>query len=225
VAITNITNNTSATQAQSASQTAAKTDNTSMGKDDFMKLLVAQLKNQDPNNPLDPKDLVTQLSQLTSVEKLVNMETELKALQTTTSGMAANQSVGLIGKHVVASGDSVALGASGGTSSAVNLAQDADKASVSIRNDAGRVVRTFDLPNTHAGSQAIDWDGKDDSGTRLSAGTYRFEVSAKDKGGNPIATDMHVTGVVTSVSYERGYPELVLGNRSVPLTTVTSIGQ
>lgn len=226
MAINSINNNAGAGQAQSAEQTAAaKTGDQALGKDDFMKLLIAQLKNQDPNQPLDAKDLVTQLSQLSGVEQLITIGDRLQTLETATNGMAANQSAGLIGKTVAAAGDSLTLGDTGGASSAVNLAQDADKATVSIRNEAGRVVKTFDLTDKRAGSHAIEWDGTSDDGTRLSAGTYRAEVSAHDKAGNPIATDMEVSGVVSAVSYEHGYPELVLGDRKVPLSSVTSIGQ
>src|SRR5262245_18529589 len=84
-----------------------------LGRDDFMKLLVAQLKNQDPNNPVDTKELVTQLSQLTSVEQLIKIDARLQSLEKATNSSAANQSVGLIGKRVEGEANTVELSATG----------------------------------------------------------------------------------------------------------------
>lgn len=96
---------------------------------------------------------------------------------------------------------------------------------ISVINDAGRVVKTFDLDKTGAGTQPINWDGTTDGGERATAGQYTFQVAAKDKNGSPIGTDMTVQGIVTGVFYENGYPELVVGSTRVPLKNVTSISQ
>jgi len=222
VAINNI-NNAGAT-GQASGAAAPKTGNEQLGRDDFMKLLVAQLKNQDPNNPMDAKDLVTQLSQLTSVEQLVNISAGMKSLEAATNGMAANQSSSLIGKTVTAANDSVQLKATGSVTSAVNLGQGADKVRVNVTNEAGRVVSTFEMSNK-AGPQVITWDGLLDTKERAAAGKYRIEVDAKDKSGNPVQADMNVSGIVTGVSYDNGYPEVMVGTTNVPLSNVTSIRQ
>lgn len=206
-------------------KTAAAPGSNAMGRDDFMKLLVAQLKNQDPNNPLDTKDLVTQLSQLTSVEQLVTIGEKMGDLTTATNGMAANQSSGLIGKTVKGTADTVRLDSSGAATGSVRFSANADTASVNVINDAGRVVRTFEMTDKNAGPQTITWDGKTDSGERATGGMYRFEVAAKDKSGNPIDADQSVSGVVSGVSYENGAPELVVGTTRVPLSNISSITQ
>ena len=196
-----------------------------LGRDDFMKLLVAQLRNQNPDEPIDTKELVTQLSQLTSVEQLIKIDERLQSLERATTSSAANQSAGLIGKKVEAENNLINLGATGASGSAVNLSRDAAKVMVSISNAAGRVVRTFDLTNTKAGPQQIAWDGRGNDNMRAPEGTYTVRVAATDENQNPIDADMSVSGTVTSVSYENGYPELVLGTIRVPLSGVTSIGQ
>lgn len=193
--------------------------------DDFMKLLFAQLQNQDPQSPVDTKELVTQLSQLTSVEKLITMSDKLDGLTQATHGMAANQSASLIGKKVEGKNDTAHLDATGGTTTAVNFRQSAEKVTVSVMNDAGRVVRTMDLPPQKVGAVNIEWDGMQDNLERATPGTYRIVVDAKDGKGNAIDTDSTVSGVVTGVSYEHGAPELVIGTTRVPLSNVTSIGQ
>jgi len=220
-------NNTdpSAAAASAAQKSDLKVGSNALAKDDFMKLLVAQLKNQDPNNPLDTKELVTQLSQLTSVEQLVTMNDKLASLTTATNSMAANQSSGLIGKTVRGTADSVQLTSTGVATSAVKLSQNAEKVTVSVTNDAGRVVRTMQLDNKSAGVLQLSWDGKSDSGERLVNGTYKFEVSAKDKNGVAIEADQTVSGIVTGVDYDNGAPQLVIGTTRVPLSQVSSISQ
>ncbi|MDB4989884.1 MAG: flagellar hook capping protein [Myxococcaceae bacterium] len=214
----------SAPTVNTSAATSAKSGN-ALGPDDFMKLLVAQLKNQDPNNPLDTKELVTQLSQLTSVQELTSIGKKMGALTTATNGMAANQSAGLIGKTVSGLANTAQLGPTGGATSAVTLAQSADSATVSISDVAGRVVKTFTLPSLNAGPQALSWDGTDTVGQRAPAGTYTFSVDAKNSSGQPVATDMTVSGIVTGVDYDSGTPELAIGKARIPLTNITTISQ
>jgi flagellar basal-body rod modification protein FlgD len=204
---------------------APKAGNQGLKSEDFMKLLIAQLQNQDPESPVDTKELVTQLSQLTSVEKLSTMADKLDALTQATNGMAANQSAGLIGKKVEGNNDTVNLDATGGTSTAVNFRASADTVSVKVMNDAGRTIRTINLGPQKAGTANVQWDGDGDNDQRAPAGTYRIVVDAKDGKGNPVDVDTKVSGVVTGVSYEHGAPELVLGTTRVPLSNISSIGQ
>ncbi|MEY4512673.1 MAG: hypothetical protein RLZZ450_4795 [Pseudomonadota bacterium] len=226
MAINGINNTDPSSAASAAAQKSdLKVGSNAMAKDDFMKLLVAQLKNQDPNNPLDTKELVTQLSQLTSVEQLVTMNDKLASLTQATNSMAANQSSGLIGKTVRGTADTVQLTSTASVSSAVELMQNAEKVTVSIANDAGRVVRTMELGKTSAGVQTLSWNGKTDSGERATNGTYKFEIAAKDKNGVAIEADQTVSGIVTGVDYDNGAPQLVIGTTRVPLSQISSISQ
>lgn len=227
----NVNNNgASATTSADSAAAVAKAGSKALNADDFMKLLVAQLKNQDPNNPLDTKELVTQLSQLTGVEQLVSIGTQMKSLTTATNGMAANQSAGLIGKTVQGSADSVQLGSTDGVSSAVNLAQNAATATVTVTNAAGKVVQTIPMKNLVAGSQPISWDGFATTGERAPAGTYTFSVDATDAKGNPVGTDMNVAGIVHGVDYSTGSPVLTVTTAAgttaqVALSNIASITQ
>jgi flagellar basal-body rod modification protein FlgD len=225
VAINNINNNIGVTAPTQDGSTAAKSGTQGLGRDDFMKLLVAQLKNQDPDNPLDTKELVTQLSQLTSVEQLITVGDRVASLEKATNSMAANQSSSLIGRTIEARNDSVQLKDTGSVGTAVNLGSGADKVTVEVSNEAGRVVRTFELDKKTAGQQNISWDGMTDGKERAKPGQYQFTVKAEDKAGNPVQADMGITGVVNGVSYENGFPEVVVGTTRVPLSNVTSIRQ
>jgi flagellar basal-body rod modification protein FlgD len=206
-------------------QVQVKTGNNQLGKDDFMKLLVAQLKNQDPNNPVDTKEMVTQLSQLTSVEQLTAMSSKLDTLTAATNSSAANSSSALIGRTVSGQADTGHLDSTGSVDGAVKLPQGAAKVSVSVVNAAGRVVRTFDLETPKVGVNKFKWNGMSDNGERSTAGQYTFQIAAKDKNGTPLESDQTVQGIVTAVYYENGLPELEVGGTRVPLTNVTSINQ
>jgi flagellar basal-body rod modification protein FlgD len=208
-----------------AAPVVAKTGNKALGKDDFMKLLTAQLKNQDPNSPVDTKEMVTQLSQLTSVEQLQQMSGKLDALTRATNSSAANSSSTLIGKTVKGVADTALLDSTGGATGAVNLSQNAAAVTVSVVNTAGRVVAKLDLGELKAGTQKIEWNGREDSDERAAAGMYTFQVNAKDSNGNPIGTDMSVSGLVRGVYYENGAPELDVGGTRVPLSNLTSVSQ
>jgi len=217
--------NTTGIMAPTTDLSAATSGANQLGPDDFMKLLVAQLKNQDPDNPTDTKELVTQLSQLTSVQELESMNTQLTSLTTATTSNAANSSSGLIGKTVTGIANQADIGATGSASSAVTLGESADKATVSVSDSTGKVVKTFSLPTTNAGSNAFTWDGTDTLGRRVAAGTYSFSVDAQDAAGNSIATDMSVSGIVTGVDYDNGTPQLAIGSARVALSNVTTISQ
>lgn len=201
-------------------------DKTKLGKEDFMKLLIAQLKNQDPNQPVDAKEFVTQLSQLTSVEQLTNMSNELKNLQLATTSMVNNQATGFIGKTIEANGSRLYLGASGGASSGINLTQAAASVTITIRDANGSVVRTQELPTgAKAGVTPYTWDGFNDAGERAPAAQYSMTLEAKNASGDPVIGSAEIKGVVSKITYEQGFPELVVGEARVALANVTTIKQ
>jgi flagellar basal-body rod modification protein FlgD len=200
-------------------------DNMTLGKEDFMKLLVAQLKNQDPNAPVDAKEFVTQLSQLTSVEQLTNMSSQLKSLTTATTGLVSNEAGNFVGKNIEANGSKLYLGEQNSPTSAFTLAQAADEVKITIRDEQGQAVRTIDKGFTKAGTTPLTWDGRDDNGDRIKSGAYSMTIEAKTKAGAPVIASAEIKGIVTKVSYEQGFPELVVGDAHVALANVTSIKQ
>jgi flagellar basal-body rod modification protein FlgD len=225
VGIAGINNPGSVAQTNSVANKTTVQDKTQLGKDDFMKLLIAQLKNQDPEQPADAKEMVTQLAQLGSVEQMTNMVKEMKTLQLATTSMASNQAINFVGKTVEANGSKLYLGDANGAASAVNLAQPAHTVTLSVRDAQGQVVRTLDQGATKAGITAVNWDGNNDNGERMPTGQYTLTVEAKTKDGGPVIADAKIVGTVSSVSYEQGFPELVVGEARVALANVTSIKQ
>lgn len=190
----------------------------------FMKMLIAQLKNQDPMSPMDGRDFITQLSQLTGVEQLTSIGDRISSLQVATAGVANTQTSELVGKTIEAKGDSFLLDDMGPGGTAFTLDQPATEVTVKIVNENGDVVQTMTLGEQGPGEHDISWDGKTSEGVRAPAGRYHVTIEAKDASGKAITANTDVKGVVGSVSYEHGYPELVIGNRRVALGNVTSIG-
>jgi flagellar basal-body rod modification protein FlgD len=215
--------NTSALAQQASNATS--TSKSALDKDAFMKLLVAQLKNQDPLNPADAKEFVTQLSQLTGVEQMTSMSDKLGALQTATTSLVANQASTLVGKNIEGDGKNLYLGGNSTdkANSSFRLTNGADDVTVTIRDGDANVVRTVKIAGTQsAGVQPFSWDGLNDRGERMEAGKYTMSVEAK-LAGKAVGADALIAGTVSSVSYERGFPELIVGKASVALANVTKI--
>jgi flagellar basal-body rod modification protein FlgD len=196
-----------------------------MGKDAFMKLLVAELKNQDPMNPMESRDMIAQLSTLSSVEKLNAIEEKLGVLSDIQSGASAIQNAALIGKHVQADTRSMMLPTSGATGGKYELMGGASSVSVKVRDGGGNLVKTLELGAQSIGPRKFAWDGMNEQGTRAPNGSYQFEITAKNAAGLPVVASTRVSGLVTEVTYENGAPEVVVGGSPVPLADVTSIAQ
>jgi flagellar basal-body rod modification protein FlgD len=195
------------------------------GQDTFMKLLVAELKHQDPMDPVKNRDLVAQLATLTSVQKLTAIDEKLSGLQQGTLEGASLQSANLIGKTVTAKTNSLTVNSLGVGAGGFGLPKAAASVKVSILDGTGQVVRTLDLNDQEAGNKTFQWDGQDASRRRMPNGKYRFQVTATDAAGASIAPTTEVSGLVSEVRYANGAPEVVVGNVHVGLSDVTSVAQ
>jgi flagellar basal-body rod modification protein FlgD len=197
-----------------------------LGKDAFMKLLVAELKQQDPMDPMKAREMVGQLADLSTVEKLTGIDDKLTTLQNITAASSGISNAGLIGRRVEADTKNLTLGANGGSSGGIyNLADSASTVTVKIRDANGSTVKNLDLGSQKLGPQALKWDGTNDTGGRAPSGMYSFEITAKAASGHPVVATTKVSGLVTSVTYENGTPEVVVGTSHVPLGDVTTISQ
>jgi flagellar basal-body rod modification protein FlgD len=197
-----------------------------LGKDAFMKLLVAELKQQDPMDPMKAREMVGQLADLSTVEKLTGIDDKLTTLQNITAASSGISNAGLIGRRIEADTKNLSLAASGGSSGGVyTLNDNAASVTVKIRDGGGNLVRNLDLGSQNLGPQAIKWDGTTDQGARAPGGLYTFEITAKAASGQPVVASTKISGLVSSVTYENGTPEVVVGTSHVPLGDVTTISQ
>jgi len=196
-----------------------------LGKDAFLKLLVAQLSHQDPLKPMDGTQMVTQLAQFSALEQAVAQSAKLDLLSTQVSGLSNAATTDLVGKTVTVRGKAIAFDGSSPTGLSVALGGAASKCTVTIRDANGNPVRTMDLGARPAGTTPIAWDGKDDKGNTVAAGSYTCDVKATNAAGSSVAVSQDVTGKVVRVSFEKGYPELTLDSgATAPVSDLISVG-
>jgi flagellar basal-body rod modification protein FlgD len=198
-----------------------------MGKEDFLKLLTTQLRYQNPLSPDDPKDFVAQLSQFSSLEQLINLNTKLDDYSTTSKSMQTSmqlsQGLDLLGKTVKAQGNSFAVSSGAANDVVFILGSDSTSTKVSIYNSSGTLVRTMDLGAKSKGEVQVAWDGKNNSGEAVADGTYYYKVSATDADGNTVETASYITGEVEQVLQDSSTVYLKVNGRLVTLDSVLSI--
>jgi flagellar basal-body rod modification protein FlgD len=216
--------NTETTTANSATTAAAAMkQSTGLNKDDFLKLFVTQLQNQDPLNPQDGAQFIAQLAQLTQVEQSYNTNTNLQNLLNQGTNNATIASLSLIGKQVQAPGSQVAK--QDGTPATMNftLSSAAADVTVLVKDGTGAVVKTISAGAKGAGNGSVIWDGSTDAGGSASAGSYNFSVSAKDASGNTLSVSTFVRGKVDAVDLSGAVPVLSVAGITLSLSEVTMV--
>jgi flagellar basal-body rod modification protein FlgD len=200
MAITAVQNEAAASVFSSMNGTAAagSTGSTAELSDRFLKLLVTQLKNQDPMNPMENAELTTQLAQMSTVEGVNKLNTTMDGLVAQFKSNQVMQGAALVGRQVLAEGNALTLGAAG-AAGGIGLAAAADSVKVKVLDGNNSVVQTLDLGAQDAGLVRFVWDGKNADGQAQAVGQYSFKVeaSAADKA---VATSTYALGNVLSVS-------------------------
>jgi flagellar basal-body rod modification protein FlgD len=218
-ASTNGTGSTSSTSGSDASSAAQATTDAS---DRFLTLLVAQLQNQDPLNPMDNAEVTTQLAQISTVSGINQLNSTVAALSASMGVTQYLQAASLVGHQVVVGGNNVDL-ASGSAQGGMTLGSDADAVKVTISDASGNVVRTLDLGALKAGTQMFSWDGKTDAGGTAPDGHYTFAVTATANG-KAVTFDTIMNATVDSVQTTASGPTLLLaGGSQIPLAQVIQI--
>lgn len=205
-----------------ASAAKAAKNGTEEAKDRFLSLLVAQMKNQDPLNPLDNAQVTSQLAQLSTVQGIENMNSTLQALASSLGGNQMAQAANLIGRAVLVPGNRISP-AELQDVMGFELARPADRVSLSIHDAAGVVVRKLELGPREAGVNVMAWDGLTDGGAAAPAGQYSFKVDAV-QGGQAVSHTALSLGMVGSVSQNSQGVQLNLaGNKSVGYAEIRQI--
>ncbi|MBI4937470.1 MAG: flagellar hook assembly protein FlgD [Nitrosomonadales bacterium] len=167
-------------------------------QDRFLKLLVTQMKNQDPLNPMDNAQVTSQMAQLSTVSGIDRLNSTLQALS---DSMAASQTMtaaSMIGRGVLVPGATMSL-ANGQALGGIELALPADSVTVKITDAAGALVRTLHLGAQQAGILPLAWDGLTDTGASAADGVYRFTAEAVLAGSRSTATTL-AFGMVNAVT-------------------------
>lgn len=177
----------------------------------FLTLLITQLKNQDPLNPLENAEITSQLAQLSTVNGITQLNNTLLALSGQVDMSQAMQATALIDKDVLIPGDKIAFGNGVATPFGVDLVSPAANVKVAVVDAAGKVIRQFDLGAQPVGVVSLEWDGTDDSGQQVPAGAYFTTVSATDEMGGSLAVGTLSYARVRAIAYTANGLQLDLG--------------
>ena len=173
---------------------------TSETQDRFLKLLTTQLKNQDPLNPLDNAQMTSQMAQISTVDGITKLNETLQKLINNAADTQTMQAAALVGHGVLVPGSDMTL-ANGAGVAGLELAEPADRVTVTIKDSNGLTVRRLELGDMEAGAQHFQWDGKTDGGADAASGAYTFSLAA-ERGTDTVKATALSVGQVSSV--ERG---------------------
>lgn len=197
--------------------------NDKLDKDAFFKLMIAQMKNQDPTNPLKSHEMAAQLANFSSLEQMQNMNSTLTELKNGQKPTENYQALNLIGKAVA--GDSSKVTRAAGDLShelRFSLPMDASEAQVKVYNSDGEVLKSYDLKNLKKGDNKLTWSGEDDRGNKMMPGEYKFSVEAK-AGEKKMAVKTDFDGIITGINYTNEGPVLLVGNQTIKMRDVRKI--
>lgn len=214
---------TAITSGLSGAASAAANDRNKLGQEDFLELMVTQLRNQDPFKPLEPDQFLGQLAQFSTVNGIEAMRASVDSLAGSLQGSQVLQGATLVGRSVLAAGLSADLGSAGGVSGAIAAPPGASSLEVRVVDSGGALLRRFEV-SPDGELTSFGWDGRDARGERLPAGRYGMEAVAHI-GGQEESVELLLQRRVDSVTIEArgGSLRLNTGSGSVALGDVRRI--
>jgi flagellar basal-body rod modification protein FlgD len=221
----NYTGPSAASSSTNASGTGALANSTTLGGTNFLTLMLAQLKNQDPTSPVDSNQFLNQLASLSTVQGITQLNTSFSTLSNSLVSSQALQASSLLGHQALVSSKTATLAANGTVTGAVSVPQTTSQAVLNISDSSGALVRQINLGAQSAGLANFSWDGKQGDGSQAPAGQYT--LSAQIAGASSAtAVNTYVNGTVQSVTMGAGQTGLTLnvsGLGSVPFANVQQI--
>jgi flagellar basal-body rod modification protein FlgD len=208
--------------AATPSSAAGSASSVKATKDDFLKLLVTQMKYQDPMNPMDSAQMTSQIAQLNTVEGINQLNATVSNLQASLMASQSMQSASLIGKTILADGNAISL-LNGSANLSIRLEGAAESVVVDVINASGRIIKTTDLGANAAGIKSFTWDGSTNEGGTAPNGQYTFQVNAK-KLNQAVAVTPLTQATVSGVELTAAGPQLSLNNgTNIALSTVRGV--
>jgi len=196
-----------------------------LGGTNFLTLMLAQLKNQDPTSPVDSNQFLSQLASLSTVQGITQLNSSFSSLSSSLVSSQALQASSLLGHQALVSSSTANLAANGTVSGAISVPQATSQAVLNISDSSGALVRQINLGAQSTGLANFSWDGKAGDGSALPAGQYA--LSAQIAGANSgTAVSTYVNGTVQSVTMGAGSSGLTLnvsGLGSVAFSNVQQI--
>ena len=201
----------------------------SLGKDDFLQLLVTKLQHQDPLNPMEDSDFIAQLAQFSTLEQMYNISEGIATsnkwdflqMQSLNNVMAS----GLIGREVTADFSGLYLDATNQPVISFTLSEPAARIEFEVRDEQGNLVTTITTEDVPVGTGSVKWDGKDSFGNRVAEGYYTISAKAETDSGATFTPSLELVGIVTTITYRDGAAFVMINGTEVALGDIRSIGQ
>lgn len=202
---------------------AAGLSTAAVGKEQFLHLLVTQLRYQDPLNPMQGTEFTSQLAQFSALEQLISINKTLDRLGGLENAFSQSQAVGMLGKQVLAEGNTVTV--SGGVASNLvfSLEKSSEQTLISIFDSRGEYMGVFDTGPKGAGQHSALFPVRDAQGNSLPDGVYTFKVQATGTDGQEVAAQTFSSGIVQGVKIAQGATLLTVGSKDIPLSNVVQI--
>ncbi len=197
-------------------------DNTILGKDDFMTLLLVELQHQDPTEPMDSEKILTQTSQLATLEASENTNKSLEDLAVALSSSSQFSTIAAIGKTADLGSNAIVYDEGSTSTFEVYFPNDVKQGSVEVLDSSGQIVKTIDVGTNPSGVYQFDWDGTDSSGNFAESGMYYITASYTDSNGNPQQTRLGAYPI-ESVRFDGGQTLVKVGSNYVPLENVKEV--
>jgi len=219
-----VTTVSTSTATSTTTDTTSTTHSTTLGQEDFLTILLAQLQYQDPNDPMDDKEMAAQLVQYSSLEMLTNINDGITSLVDATDADSVLSGVNYLGKSIKSTGYNLTV--SDGTVSTLyySLGEAVTDVTANVYDTDGNLLSSVALGSKGIGDYSYVWDGKDSDGNTMSDGTYGVIIRAENSEGETVVVQSQISGVVTGVKTSSGtvYLELEDG-RTVELANVTEV--
>jgi flagellar basal-body rod modification protein FlgD len=213
----------SAAAAKAAATSAVNKTASTLGINDFLTLMTTQLKNQDPMKPLDGTEMVAQLAQFGTVSGVQQMNATLGTLSDSLRASQALSGATMVGHEIIAQSGTASFDGTNGIVGGVDVPSGASSVTMTINDASGQVVRHLTVPTT-AGQQAFRWDGKNDAGTVVAAGSYTLAATA-NVGGATQGLTTEVAARVTSVSLDSSGTGLTLNTPELGAIALSQVQQ
>ena len=199
------------------------TGDSTLGKDDFMKILVAQLQAQDPLAPMEGQEFASQLAQFSSLEQLTNVNTNLESSQAFDLALSNSAALALIGKNVDAPGNTIDLKSGEVENLSFSLDGEAAEVGIDIFDSTGTKVSTVNLGAQKSGLSEYVWSGTDSSGALLPSGNYTFSITASNSSGNFVPVKTFAAGLATDVVFEDGKAFAIVNGQKLAVNEVSKV--
>ncbi len=201
---------------------AADRAQASVDKDAFLKLLVAQISNQDPLAPQETDQYMQQITQFSTLEQMMNLNEGVENLALGQLSNNSQEALRFVGRQVVARGSELTLEDEGIVPIRYESDPAAETVTMTIFDASGEAVREVELDGGRGGG-TWSWDGTDDDGQPMPAGRYTVSIAAEDAEGDPLSADTYLRGTVSGVRFDNGYPELMIGDRRMRMSDVIEV--